>query len=66
MASETAAARRPRWREWLDRARAPRVFWSLWAIAACGLLLLSELLWFWHSWPLRELLELDRIAGLSV
>jgi hypothetical protein len=31
--------------------------WLLVAIAAIALLLLSEALWLWQTWPVRELLQ---------
>jgi hypothetical protein len=52
MSAEVPASTRPRaagagWRQWLR--------W----IAAAGLLfVLSEALWIWQTWPVRELLQL--------
>lgn len=52
MAAETPGstqarpAVRPGWRPWLPVAA-----------AAAGLLLLSEALWLWQTWPVRELLQ---------
>jgi len=36
-----------------------RAFWRWWLLAACTLLLLSEVLWLWQSWTVRELLETE-------
>ncbi|MDB5897726.1 MAG: hypothetical protein JWP22_3196 [Ramlibacter sp.] len=52
MTVETAGAspggepRRARWRDWLQ-----------FAVLALLLLLLSEALWLWQTWPVRELLQ---------
>jgi hypothetical protein len=45
-ASPGGEPRHSRWREWLQFA----------ALAAM-LLLLSEALWLWQTWPVRELLQ---------
>ena len=40
--------------------RPARVGWRSWlrlAAAALALLALSELLWLWQTWPVRELLQ---------
>jgi hypothetical protein len=43
-----------------------RAFWRWWLLAACTLLLLSEVLWLWQSWTVRELLETEPTsAGAS-
>ena len=47
-------ARAARWRPWL------RV-----ALAAGTLLLLSEALWLWQTWPVRELLQPEALRTLS-
>jgi len=47
----------------LARLWRARWFWPLWLLAACLLLAASELLWLWHSWPVRELLDQDPPAG---
>lgn len=52
-------------RSWLVRAWQSRWFWLLWVLAACTLLALSETLWLWHSWPVRELLDTDVAGGGS-
>lgn len=63
MAAESAASTpgqpaRASWRPWLRAA-----------LAAVALLLLSEALWLWQTWPVRELLEpaapVVRTAGLA-
>lgn len=43
--------------------RRSRWFWPLWTLAAFLLLALSQALWLWHSWPVRELLALEQAAG---
>ncbi|NKE67529.1 amiloride-sensitive sodium channel family protein [Ramlibacter sp. RBP-2] len=60
-ASDDAAAGDSR--SWLVRAWRSRWFWLLWVLAACTLLGLSETLWLWHSWPVRELLDTDVAGG---
>jgi hypothetical protein len=51
---------------WLARLRLPRAAW-VYALAAAVLLALSQLLWLWYSWPVREILDLERpVAGASV
>lgn len=53
--SSAAQAARPRWRPWL------RV-----AAVAAALLVLSEAIWFWQTWPVRELLQpAPRSTGTS-
>ena len=39
-----------------QRARAGWRHWARVACAAAALLLLSEALWLWQTWPVRELL----------
>ena len=42
------------------RRHAPRAGWRQWlqlAVAAVLLLLLSQALWLWQTWPVRELLQ---------
>jgi hypothetical protein len=46
--------------------RAAPVRWKPWApmaAAAVALLLLSEALWLWQTWPVRELLQPAVLAG---
>lgn len=50
--SRTRVARLARW-------RLPRAAW-VYLLAAAGLLAVSELLWMWHSWPVREILDAER------
>ena len=41
-------------------ARPARASWRPWVRVACAalaLLLLSEALWLWQTWPVRELLQ---------
>jgi hypothetical protein len=42
-------------------AGAWRLAWPFLA-AALVLLLASEVIWLWHSWPVRELLDTEQIA----
>jgi hypothetical protein len=53
---ESGAARpvRAGWRDWLRVAG-----------LAVALLVISEALWLWQTWPLRELLQPDPVAGSS-
>jgi len=51
---------------WLRKLRLPRAAW-VYALAAAVLLALSQLLWLWHSWPARQILDAERpVAGVSV
>jgi len=51
---------------WIARLRLPRAPW-VYALAAAVLLALSQLLWLWHSWPVREILDSERpAAGATV
>jgi hypothetical protein len=46
--------------------RLPRSPW-VYVLAAAALLAVSQLLWMWHSWPVREILDAERpVAGASV
>ena len=37
------------------------------ALIAAALLATSEILWLWHSWPVRQVLEGERLtAGASI
>lgn len=62
MASETPGSR---------QAHPAREGWGAWfrlAAAALALLLLSEALWLWQTWPVRELLQTpvaQRSAGTT-
>ena len=50
---------------WLRRLRPLRSLWG-YALAALALLAVSQALWLWHSWPVRELLDRDQfVVGLS-
>ncbi len=50
---------------WLRRLRPLRALWG-YALAALALLAVSQALWLWHSWPVRELLDRDQfMVGLS-
>jgi hypothetical protein len=69
MAGETPSQSRTRLNRklgaWLGR-RLPRTAW-VYVLAAAALLAVSQLLWLWHSWPVREILDAERpIAGASV
>ncbi|MDP3759551.1 MAG: hypothetical protein Q8R01_03405 [Ramlibacter sp.] len=51
---------------WLRRLRLPRAAW-VYVLAAAVLLALSQLLWLWHSWPVRQILDAGRpVVGASV
>ena len=42
------------------QAQPAKAGWRAWlrvVVAAAGLLLLSEALWLWQTWPVRELLQ---------
>lgn len=69
MAAETPSPLRSRLSRkpaWLARLRLPRAPW-VYALAAALLLALSQLLWLWHSWPVREILDTERpAAGATV
>jgi hypothetical protein len=70
MPLETAARPSPHpshsWPVWARRLRPPRVAWPYFLIAA-ALLVLSEILWLWHSWPVRQVLDAEQaIAGVSI
>jgi hypothetical protein len=47
---------------WLAQLRLPRAAW-VYGLAAIVLLALSQLLWLWHSWPVREILDAERPAA---
>jgi hypothetical protein len=55
--------------DWRGRLRR---LWPLpkpwvYVLLAAALLAASELLWLWHSWPVRQILETERpVAGVSV
>lgn len=38
--------------------------WLTVAVGAVVLLALSETLWLWQTWPVRELLQLPSLGGL--
>ena len=51
---------------WCGRLRPPRSPW-VYVLVAVGLLGASELLWLWHSWPVREILDTEKlVAGTAV
>jgi len=51
---------------WCARLPLPRAPW-LYVLLAAALLAASEVLWLWHSWPVREILNVERpVAGVSV
>jgi hypothetical protein len=69
MAGETPSQSRARLSRksgaWLGRWL-PRASW-VYVLAAAALLGVSQLLWWWHSWPVREILDAERpTAGASV
>jgi hypothetical protein len=48
------------------RIRISRTAWACIA-GACVLLALSEIVWLWHSWPVRQVLDAEQVrAGPSV
>lgn len=70
MAGETPSQSRTRLSRklgaWFGQWRLPRAAW-VYVLAAAALLAVSQLLWLWHSWPVREILDAERsIAGASV
>jgi hypothetical protein len=44
------------------RLRLPRARW-VYVLAAIALLGASEVLWLWHSWPVREILETEKLVA---
>ena len=46
-------------------SRRARLLRGLWPYLLAGLALLaaSEMLWIWHSWPVRELLDSERVSA---
>lgn len=46
---------------WGRRLRLPRGPWA-YLLVALALLAASEILWLWHSWPVREILETEHVA----
>ena len=49
-----------------EAARPVRAGWRAWlrvAALAAGLLVLSEALWLWQTWPVRELLQPEPRPG---
>ncbi|MDF2466142.1 MAG: hypothetical protein K0Q43_4377 [Ramlibacter sp.] len=51
---------------WFAQWRLPSSAW-VYLLAAAALLAVSQLLWLWHSWPVREILDAERpAAGASV
>lgn len=47
---------------------APRAGWRRWvplALGAAALLVASQLLWLWQTWPVRHLLALDALLNGS-
>ncbi len=45
---------------WCGRLRLPRSPW-VYLLVAVALLAASEVLWRWHSWPAREILETEKL-----
>jgi hypothetical protein len=51
---------------WCRRLRLPRARW-VYLLVAVALLGASQVLWLWHSWPVREILESEMlVAGAPV
>ncbi|ROZ69617.1 hypothetical protein [Ramlibacter sp. WS9] len=70
MAPETQPSlRASRGQEWiarLRRLRLPRARW-VYVLVALALLAASQVLWLWHSWPVREILESEKlVVGATV
>ena len=70
MAPETQpslnTSRGQQWIARLRRFRLPRARW-VYVLAALVLLAASQVLWLWHSWPVREILESEKlIVGATV
>jgi hypothetical protein len=70
MAGETPSQPRNRpgrkWRAWIGEWRLPRAAW-VYVLAAAVLLAVSQLLWMWHSWPVRQILNAEHpVAGASL
>lgn len=42
-----------------------RRWWGV-AIAAAALLTVSQVIWHWQTWPVRDLLEFDARVGKAV
>lgn len=56
-------ARRRDGHRWL---RLPRPAW-VYVLVAAALLAASEVLWLWHSWPARQILDTEQpVARVSV
>ena len=39
--------------------------WLPVGLGAAGLLAVSQLLWLWESWPVRQLLALESLPGIG-
>jgi hypothetical protein len=50
-----------KWRAWFGAWRLPRSPW-VYVLVAAALLAASQILWMWHSWPVREILDAERPA----
>ena len=51
---------------WCGRLHLPRGWW-VYVLVAAALLGASELLWLWHSWPVREILNGESlVVGVTV
>jgi hypothetical protein len=58
---------RDRLRSWYGRTSRPLRAALPYALIAAALLATSEILWLWHSWPVRQVLEGERLtAGASI
>jgi hypothetical protein len=49
------------WKFRLRRLGSSRAVWPYF-LAAAALLALSEILWLWHSWPVRQVLESEQLS----
>jgi len=66
MPSQSRTRLSRKWGAWFGHWRLPRAAW-VYMLAAVVLLAVSQLLWLWHSWPVREILNSEQpVAGASV
>lgn len=50
-----------RLRSWGRRLQRSRSLW-IYLVMAVLLLAVSQVLWLWHSWPVREVLDAEQMA----
>lgn len=51
-------------RAWCRRRLPSRTAWA-WLLAAGLLLAMSQVLWLWYSWPVRQVLDVELTTGPS-